>query len=95
MTNLSDEFMMLEDLTAYFHRPSILDIKIGKRVWDDFADPDKIEREKKKYPVQDVVGFRIIGMRVSRCVVRHRNEGESVCGENWNEGESVCGETSE
>ena len=56
---------MLEDLTAQFHCPSILDVKIGRRVWDDFAEQDKIDREMKKYPEQDVLGFRIIGMRVS------------------------------
>ena len=42
-----------------------MDLKLGQRVWDDFAEQDKIEREKKKYPSQEVLGFRIIGMRVS------------------------------
>jgi hypothetical protein len=41
-----------------------MDLKLGKRVWDDNASQDKIEREKKKYPIQDTVGIRIIGMRV-------------------------------
>ena len=34
-------------------------------MWDDFAERDKIERERKKYPPQEILGFRIIGMRVS------------------------------
>ena len=38
---------------------------MGKRVWDDFAEKDKIDRERKKYPAQETLGFRIIGMRVS------------------------------
>ena len=38
--------------------------QIGKRVWDDFAERDKIEREMKKFPAQEIIGFRIIGMRV-------------------------------
>ena len=41
---------------------------MGQRVWDDLADNDKIEREKKKYPAQETLGFRIIGMRVSTIV---------------------------
>ena len=41
---------------------------MGQRVWDDLADNDKIEREKKKYPAQEILGFRIIGMRVSPIV---------------------------
>ena len=48
-----------------FHKPCIMDVKIGRRVWDDLADPVKIDREKKKYPFQDIIGFRISGMRVS------------------------------
>ena len=55
---------MLEDLTASFSKPSILDLKLGKRVWDDFADQEKIDRELKKYPAQESLGFRVIGMRV-------------------------------
>ena len=57
--------LKLEDITCGFEKPCIIDIKIGKRVWDDHALQDKIDREKKKYPCQEVIGFRIVGMRVS------------------------------
>ena len=40
-----------------------MDVKLGRRVWDDFAEQDKIDREKK-YPAQEIIGFQIIGMRV-------------------------------
>ena len=56
--------MKLEDITHRFRRPCIMDVKLGRRVWDDFAEQDKIDREKKKYPAQEIIGFRIIGMRV-------------------------------
>ena len=59
--------MKLEDITHKFRKPCIMDVKIGRRVWDDFAEQDKIDREKKKYPAQEIIGFRIIGMRVSSC----------------------------
>ena len=52
-------------MASRFQKPCILDVKVGRRVWDDFAERDKIEREKKKYPPQEILGFRIIGMRVS------------------------------
>ena len=55
----------MEDVASRFRKPCILDVKVGRRVWDDFAERDKIEREKKKYPPQEILGFRIIGMRVS------------------------------
>lgn len=57
-------YMRLEDITSQFSKPCVMDLKLGKRVWDDNASQDKIEREKKKYPIQDTVGIRIIGMRV-------------------------------
>ena len=57
---------MLEDITHKFRKPCILDVKIGKRVWDDFAEQDKIERERKKFPAQEIIGWRIIGMRVGK-----------------------------
>ena len=64
LTCSSDEYMKLEDITHRFRRPCIMDVKLGRRVWDDFAEQDKIDREKKKYPAQEIIGFRIIGMRV-------------------------------
>ena len=62
---LLDQFIKLEDVASRFKKPCILDVKVGRRVWDDFAERDNIEREKKKYPPQEILGFRIIGMRVS------------------------------
>ena len=56
-------------MASRFRKPCILDVKVGRRVWDDFAERDKIEREKKKYPPQEILGFRIIGMRVSENVL--------------------------
>jgi hypothetical protein len=41
-----------------------MDVKVGRRVWDDFAEKEKIDRERKKYPAQETLGYRIIGMRV-------------------------------
>lgn len=64
MLSLGD-YLILEDITHRFIHPCILDLKMGQRVWDDNAHPDKIERELKKYPAQETLGFRIVGMRVS------------------------------
>lgn len=67
--------MKLEDVVSRFRKPCILDVKVGRRVWDDFAESDKIERERKKYPPQEILGFRIIGMRVSYSNKRGHNIG--------------------
>ena len=60
----SDKYIKLEDIVSKFRKPCIMDLKMGRRVWDDYAQQDKIDREMKKYPYQEVIGFRIIGMRV-------------------------------
>ena len=68
LNSLLAEYLKLEDITNRFDKACIMDLKLGQRVWDDFAEQDKIDRERKKYPCQEVIGFRIIGMRVSHCV---------------------------
>ena len=67
---LPGEYIILEDITHRFTHPCIIDLKMGQRVWDDHADVDKIEREKRKYPAQETLGFRIIGMRVCTCNIK-------------------------
>lgn len=65
MTPIAGDYLILEDITHRFVNPCIMDLKMGQRVWDDLADQAKIERELKKYPAQETLGFRIVGMRVS------------------------------
>ena len=74
--------MKLEDITHRFRQPCIMDMKLGRRVWDDFAEQDKIDREQKKYPAQEIYrvpdhwneGMRVVvewecypGVRMSMC----------------------------
>ncbi|XP_022254491.1 inositol polyphosphate multikinase-like isoform X1 [Limulus polyphemus] len=58
------EYMCLEDITDAFHKPCILDLKIGPRTFDPEAKPQKIKIETEKYPAGKIIGFRILGMRV-------------------------------
>ncbi|CAH1247034.1 IPMK [Branchiostoma lanceolatum] len=69
----SQVFIKLEDITRKFHQPCILDVKVGRRCYDLEATPDKIEREKRKYPPIDIVGFQLMGMRIYK-----RKTGEVV-----------------
>lgn len=57
-------FLRLEDVTAPFVRPCIMDIKMGVQAWDEDATAAKIAKEACKYPTQQLVGFRLTGMRV-------------------------------
>jgi len=54
----------LEDVTARFRRPCVMDVKIGTRTFGDDASAEKAAAEARKYPLQAEVGFRITGMRV-------------------------------
>lgn len=58
-----EPFLRIQDVTAGFDNPSIMDIKIGKQSFDKFADEQKRKREREKYPHQEQVGFRVIGLK--------------------------------
>ena len=58
------QFMILDDLTYGYEKPSVIDLKIGTKTWEDDAPQEKIDRESKKYPLQRTIGFRLTGMRV-------------------------------
>ncbi|KIH58171.1 hypothetical protein ANCDUO_11633 [Ancylostoma duodenale] len=66
------EFLILEDVTAGYTRPAILDVKMGRITYDPVASEAKREKETIKYPPQRVLGFRLLGYRM------HRNSGEIV-----------------
>lgn len=61
---ISGKFMIIDDLTDSYSKPSIIDLKMGVKTWEDDAPQEKIERESKKYPLQRKIGFRLTGMRV-------------------------------
>ena len=54
----------LEDLTARFSLPCVLDVKMGSRSTGPDAPPDKVAREAAKWPPQARLGLRFSGMRV-------------------------------
>ena len=57
-------FIKLQDIEAPFLNPCSIDIKLGTRTYDEEASIEKISREKLKFPYQESVGYRIIGMKV-------------------------------
>lgn len=63
-TQEGQKYLVLEDLTHKFQHPCVLDLKMGRRSYDEEATPEKVAKEKAKYPPQEVVGFRFSGMRV-------------------------------
>eukprot|EP01137_Pigoraptor_chileana_P002076 Opistho-2@40447 len=58
------EYIRLEDVSAKFRRPCVLDIKMGQRTYGEDASAEKIAYEVAKYPPQTELGFRFTGMHV-------------------------------
>lgn len=60
------EFLVLEDLTFPFRYPSVLDVKVGTRDYDDEASEEKRRRhiEKCRMTTSATYGVRLTGMQV-------------------------------
>lgn len=59
------DFLILQDLTAPYRCPCILDLKMGRQSYEPDATTVKKEYELRKYPEQNLFGFRIVGMRIA------------------------------
>lgn len=59
------DYLRLGDVLATMVHPSVMDIKIGPKTYDPEASNEKIATEMSKYKHAAVMGFRILGMRVS------------------------------
>jgi 1D-myo-inositol-tetrakisphosphate 5-kinase/inositol-polyphosphate multikinase len=57
--------IVLENITHGFQKPNVLDLKLGKQLWDEKAKPEKRARldEVANKSTSGSLGFRIAGMR--------------------------------
>ncbi len=62
----SVRYLVLEDATAGYAAPCVLDLKMGVQTWGEDAPAAKIAAERAKWPLMETVGFRFTGMRVWR-----------------------------
>ena len=60
----SESYIVLNDVTANFSKPCVLDLKMGQKTYERDAHYTKREREINKYEQQTEFGFRIVGMRI-------------------------------
>ena len=58
-------YVRMKDVSHKFRNPCISDIKMGRITYDPDASPEKILKEKSKYPPLEKIGFQIRGARVS------------------------------
>eukprot|EP00980_Cylindrotheca_fusiformis_P009360 scaffold2047_cov129-Cylindrotheca_fusiformis.AAC.39 len=57
-------YLVLEDTTAGYVKPCILDVKMGPQSYEPDADQEKQQKEREKYPPMAEFGLRVVGMRV-------------------------------
>lgn len=58
------QYIKMENITQRFQKPSLMDVKVGPISYVPEAGPDKVSRERSKFPPQEKLGFRILGIRV-------------------------------
>lgn len=66
---LHSEFMLLENVTARFCHPCILDLKMGKRQYAELDSDEKRQSkiEKCQLSTSSTLGVRLCGMQVCFC----------------------------
>lgn len=57
-------YIKMDDMAYGIKYPAVIDLKIGRVTFDPEATPEKIKRQKLKYPPVEKIGFQLIGMRV-------------------------------
>ena len=62
--NSDDSYILLEDLTRGFHRPNVIDLKIGTQTFDPLASAEKRQREMAKYANIHDLGFCVTDYRL-------------------------------
>jgi hypothetical protein len=61
------KYIVLDDLTYQYKKPSVIDIKMGTRLVAENATPRQMERlHRKKFAGQEIIGCRMSGMRIYR-----------------------------
>ncbi|CAG2100491.1 unnamed protein product [Medioppia subpectinata] len=67
------KFLLLENLTFRFKSPCVMDLKMGVRQHDDFADDDKIKTHSLKVSntTSGTLGLRITGVQVYNKTMDH------------------------
>ena len=63
----------LEDVAQQYHRPSIIDIKVGYQTWYQGAEEGYIQRcqAKDAATTQAALGFKVCGMQVGGPACRY------------------------
>src|SRR5690606_23845460 len=85
--------IVLENLTAPFHNPTILDLKLGSQLWDEDASLEKRARldAVANSTTSGSLGYRIAGMKVWDPVTGSYKVYDKYYGRQFNESDVIKG----
>ena len=82
---VTEEFLILRDITEGFAQPAIMDIKIGSRTWGPDASAKKQAQEDSKYPgTKHPFGFSVLGLIVHSLTSEAEDNGIGCHGRKYN-----------
>lgn len=61
-------YIVLDNLTHGMPAPHVMDIKIGTQSYDDDAPEEKKRKHKAKFPLQEEIGVRMVGIKSPRLI---------------------------
>ncbi|RPA86757.1 SAICAR synthase-like protein [Ascobolus immersus RN42] len=85
--------IVLENLTAPFEHPTILDLKLGAQLWDDEASLEKRKRldDVANATTSGSLGYRIAGMKVWDPITSSYKVYDKMYGRQFNESDIIKG----
>jgi hypothetical protein len=60
----NEKFIKIGNLEAEYRKPCVIDLKIGTQTYDEDASDEKKEKQIKKFKYQQLLGYRLTGMKV-------------------------------
>jgi 1D-myo-inositol-tetrakisphosphate 5-kinase/inositol-polyphosphate multikinase len=60
----SNIYLVLENMTYLFNKPSICDVKVGLQTFEPSSTLAKIDSQRNKYKFQEIIGFRFSAFKV-------------------------------
>ena len=78
--------LILDNLTLPYDRPNVMDLKVGRQVYEPAATISAQQHKVAKYPEQSAIGFRIVGMKAYSPSSPNGRDGYEIWGKPFGKG---------
>lgn len=78
--------LILDNLTMPYERPNVMDLKVGRQVYEPAASITAQQHKIAKYPEQSTIGFRIVGMKAYSPSFSNVHDGYEIWGKPFGKG---------